>query len=764
MDIRNCALAFAAGVVVAHWLPAAQPLWLCWLAGGAGLLPLRRLRVAGMLALGLGWGALHALDAMARRIDASCAAITVVGRIVDLPARSEAGPRADGLSMQRFVLAPETSDCGIPGRVRLTWFDGPRLRGGERWRMSVRLKPPRGTANAYGFDADRWFARTRLAATGYVVSGSRLDAAADAATLLDTVRENLRDRLLRLDLVHGGVLAALTLGDSAAIPNEALERYRRTGTMHLLVISGLHVGIVTALGFLLGRGLGLLCGLPAKPAGVVAALLLAGGYVLLAGAGLSLLRAFAMSATAMLALVVGRSTSPSAVFAYALAVVLLLDAMAPLAAGFWLSFGAVAVLLGFFAPRPRPRSWVASAVVAQLAIAVVFVPAAVGITGLIHPFGIAVNLVAVPAVTLLVVPLALVGTMLLGTPIGPWLLLGADFGVAVVAEVLAFADRLAPLYVADPGWWLPWVAAAAAACLLPVSRLAALALAAAVAALLLVPSLLPKPAVLPGEVAVTVLDVGQGTAVLVETASHALLYDAGPGFPAGADAGDSVVLPALRGRGRNAIDMLVLSHGDLDHVGGAASVLAGIRVGAVLAGEPVAGFGAAPCQAGMRWRWDGVDFVVLNPLPGHGFAGNNASCVLLIETATARVLLPGDIEKTVEADLRVPAVDLLLVPHHGSATSSTAAFVAALRPTFAVVGAGFENRFGHPHPAVVERYRNVGAHILSTGVSGALRWRSDHPHAIAATRCRDSPYWRLDGGGLPVRRALDAGLAACGPI
>ena len=775
LDVRNQLLAWAAGVIAAHWLPNTHPFWPYLLLGGVGLLPLRRWRLAAAALLGLGWGAYNAVDAVARRIDANCAEAHVSGRIVGLPSRRSIATPAGELHIQSFVLMPEGGEPGelngcersearsarpglllrphrknqpLDGAMRLTWFDGPLVSGGERWRLRLRIKPPRGTANAHAFDRDRWLLQNRLSATGYVIEGARL---ATRASSIDALRETLRERLRRVPLVNTGVVAALALGDAAAIPAEQMDRYRRTGTMHLLVISGLHVGIVTALGFFLGRWIGLLAGVPAKACGAVVALLLAGGYVLLGGAGLALLRAFAMSATALLALLAGRSTAPSAVFAYALAIVLAVDAMAPLATGFWLSFGAVAVLLAFFAPRRRPRSWLISAVLAQLAIAAAFTPLTVQITGLVHPLSTGVNLVVTPVVTLLAIPLALAGSVALGfsmDSIGVWLLTGADFSIAVVGEVLQFADRLAPLYVADPGLWMWWLLGAAAACLLPVARLALAALVTTAAAMLLLPSL--RGAEIPhGEVDIAVLDVGQGTAVLVQTSRHVLLYDAGPAFRGAADSGASVVLPSLRGRGIGAIDVLVLSHGDLDHIGGAATVLAGTQVRRSLAGEPVAGVAAAPCRTGTSWQWDGVLFSVLHPSAELGYSGNNASCVVLIETASARALLAGDIERLVEKRLDAPAVDLLLVPHHGSLTSSSVRFVAATRPRFAVVTAGFRNRFGHPHPLVLERYRDVGAHIVSTAAAGAVRWSSARPGAIGVQRGVQSPYWRLKGYAAP---------------
>ena len=766
-EVRTLAFAFSFGVVAVHWLPQAHGLWPWFALGGCCLLPaVFAARTAGAAALcliGFAWGGWNAADASGRRIDAACEAV-LAGRVAGLPSWIDG---ADGApSVQSFDFLPQASTgpqaarCGIAGRVRLSWLDGPPVRGGQRWMLEARLRQPRGAANAHGFDRGRWYVRDRIAATGYVVRGEQLPDGTPAA-LVDRAREALRERLRALPLVNGGVLAALTLGDSAAIPRHELARFRRTGTMHLLVISGLHVGVVTAFGFFAGRAAGLLAGLPGKASGVILALLAAGGYVLVAGAGLSLVRAFAMAAAGMAALLAGRLVAPSAVVAYALTVVLVFDPMAPLAAGFWLSFGAVAVLVGFFAPRRGSRSWVGSAVRAQLAIAFVFTPATVSLTGLVHPLGVPVNLIAVPLVTLLVVPLALAGVALLGTAAGPWLLVGADYCVALLRQVLALADEVEPFYVADSGPWLWWCVVGAAACLLPVSRMAATALASAVAAVLFAPTGSAASGVAPGEVEVLALDVGQGTAVLVRTARHTLLYDTGPAFLSGANAGDSVVLPALRGLGVARLDMLVLSHGDLDHTGGAPAVLGGVRVGVVLAGEPVPGIAAAPCRAGAKWRWDGVGFALLHPRAAHAHRRNNASCVLLVETKNAKALLAGDIERLVEQRLDVPQVDWLLVPHHGSATSSTTAFVDAARPRFAVIGTRWDNHFGHPHPDVVARYRAAGAHIVSTAVSGALRWRSADPGAIEAERCQRSPYWRRQAG-TERRQALSATLLPCG--
>ena len=758
MSVRNLLFVFAIGAVAAHWLPALHALAVPLLCAGVGLLPIRRLRLAAAALLGLGWAGGHAVAATAQ-LAAPCAAGGLVGRVVGLPATQW----IDGVgAMQRFAFEVEAAPCQLTAgqRVRLSWLRGPALRGGERWRLDARLRPPRGTVNRHGFDFERLSVRRQTAALGYVRAGQRLEPPQGVALLastacIDALRQRLRDALGRLPLAKGPVLAALAVGDGSAVAPEEMARYRRTGTLHLLVVSGLHVGIVTALGFLLGRTIGRLTGLAANTAGTVLALILAAGYMVLAGAGLSVMRATVMSGAALLALAAGRRSPPSAIFACALAAVLVLDPLAPLAAGFWLSFGAVAALVGFFACRAGWRSKVRGAFFAQLVMAAAFAPAAAMLTGLLHPLGLVVNLVAVPGISLAVLPLALAGVALLATPLGPWLLVGADFAMTVVDTVLAVSDRLPPVHVADIGGWWIWLALVGGACLLPVARLALVDLGSA-AAVVLLPPLLPRAALAPGQVRLTALDVGQGTAALVETARHRLLYDAGASFPTGGDMGDRVVLPALRGLGYRRLDLVVLSHGDLDHAGGAASVVAEAAVGGLIGGEAVPGLDVRPCTAGMRWRWDGVEFSVLAPPAGHRHRGNNASCVLLIDAGRTRALLPGDIERAVEARLALPAVDVLLLPHHGSATSSSPGFVAAARPRIAVVANGFGNRFGHPHPAVVARYRAVGAHIVSTAVSGALVWRSDRPATVTAARCRAAAYWRL-AGGTDVARLLPCG-------
>ena len=790
-DVREVALAFCAGVIVVHWLPAMHPFWWALFAVASALLPAvglggeRRAAahwrgpVCALAALltGLGYGALH-IDATRPVAGAACVGTgEITGRIVDLPfpqdriwrfafrvqdaAAEEAGGR----------LAPLGERCR-DATVRLVWHGVDEMSPGQRWRLVARLRAPRGTVNDGVFDAEQWHRRAGIAATGYVLEGELLDAEASGWGRVDRLRASIKGRIDGLGLAHGDVIRALTVGDGAALGPEAKDRYRRTGTMHLLVISGLHVGLVAGLGFLFGRAVAFIVGGPPRVLGALGALALSGAYVLLGGAGLSLVRAFVMSAAALSGMLAGRPARPMRVYALAMAAVLVLDPMAPLDAGFWLSFAAVGALLAFFAPRQMVveegdpgwrraglgESWVGSAVRVQVVVAVALAPVTAVLIGHIHPLSPVVNFVVVPLVTFVVTPLALAGAFLPWIDPGGWLLIGADFGIHAMEMLLASVDGVAPLATPVQGWHMVLAVCLAGLWLLPISRTTAVAAAAGLALLLFVPTVAPVPF---GETRVTVFDVGQGTAVLVQTETRTLLYDAGPSYLSGRDAGASVVVPALKRMGVRELDMLVASHGDTDHAGGVASVLRAMPAGTVLAGEPVPDLPAATCRAGLTWEWDGVRFTVLHPPSAHAASmvphdheapnSNDSSCVLLIETRNANALLPGDIEQSVERVLEVPPLDFLLVAHHGSATSTSPSFITAAQPRVAVVSAGYDNRFGHPHPQVMERLRDAGANILNTAHSGTVQWSSTNPDAALRARCTGGPYWRT------------AATGACGP-
>ncbi len=638
-------------------------------------------------------------------------------------------------------------------RLLLSWYAAPPVAVGEHWRLRVRARPPWGFQNPGGFDRERWFLAEGLDGAGTVQGGERLAPA--SAGVRERLRAFIGERLAPLD--HAAWLRALAIGDAAGLSPEDWLRLRRTGTVHLLVVSGLHVGLVAALAFAVGRGLArtlppLLRRWPAAWFGVVVALTSVVAYVWLVGAAVSALRAGVMSALGLIALVSGRRVSPFTWLGLAAWMVVALHPLSLLSVGFWLSFGAVAVLVTGFAGRwPRP-GMVAGLVRAQCLMLIAMSPLLALTLGEVAPSAGLANLLAVPLVSACVVPpiIAALVSSLLHLPWADSLWRLADFNIWLL---LAWLDAIVAFD--------PWPA--------PVSLARGLLALAAVAGLLLAPDwrfrlaclplwgvgLLP-PGARPADATlqVTVLDVGQGDAILVDTRHHRLLFDAGPRYASGFDIGQAVVLPALAGTGGLRLHRLILSHGDLDHAGGVPALLQRLPDAALHTNVP--GFAdhesRRPCYRGQSWTWDGIEFRVLHPPRGGYGLGNESSCVLLIEAGAERVLLTGDIGRATERLLvrtGLPTVSLLVAPHHGSNTSSSPTFLAALQPRQVVFSAGLGNRYGHPHPEVLHRYRAQGARVWITGETGALIWQSSAPDQMRSWRREVSSGWRFWVNTLP---------------
>jgi competence protein ComEC len=526
-------------------------------------------------------------------------------------------------------------------------------------------------------------------------------------------------------------------------------------------ISGLHVTMVASLfaalvHWLWRRSSALMLALPARKASALAMFLAAFAYCLIAGFAVPAQRTVYMVGVVALALWANRISSVSRVLCFALLVVLLLDPWAVLAPGFWLSFGAVAVILFVATGRLRPGHSLVEWGRIQWAITLALAPLLLvwfQQMSLVSPLA---NAVAIPLVSLVVTPLALAGSVL----------------------PFDFILQLAHAAMAAQMWLLEWCAALPAAVWqqhAPAAWSVALALAGIVWLLLPrgvparwlgLPLMLPMFAVVPpgpasGALWVTVLDVGQGLAIFVQTEQHALLYDAGPAYAPEADSGSRVILPFLRASGIARLDAMVVSHDDNDHSGGAASVLSGLPVGVLYsslsASHPallVAPAYRLPCAAGQGWDWDGVRFDMLHPTAGSyanaGIKSNDRSCVLKISSVHGTVLLTGDIEARSEQELlqRSPQVlraDVLVVPHQGSRTSSTEDFIAAVQPRSVVFPVGYRNRFGHPKEEVVERYRASGAQMLRTDSAGAVLLRLEG-EGISARPYRGlrRRYWYSD--------------------
>ncbi len=648
-----------------------------------------------------------------------------------------------GVRLNVAVLDDHRPHCvDLTGRrLRLNWHLPPDIGTGETWRLTAKVRAPWSYRNPGGFDYERWLMANGFNGTGYVRAGERV------AEAVPTRRGRARAAVVEQigDRRNSAHLLALATGDGHSLSDADWSLLRRTGTIHLLVVSGLHVGLVAACGLLLGQGLARLLpfGLLWLPAGRLAtgiSLAGVGAFVWLAGAGIPAVRAGVMCLFGVLAFAAGRAVPAGRWLALAAVAVILVEPLAPLANGFWLSFGAVCLLIGGFANRSPSYGWLLGLLRAQWIMVLGMTPLVAYVTSETAPVAGIANLYAVPWVSLVVVPLVLLALLT-----SPWLPIIGDcawFGAdAALSALLGFLQWLnavdvhrAPIKL----WQL--LAALVALGFLLCARTWRSALACLPLYALGLVVLDQAPAF--GEVRVTSLDVGQGTAVLVDTRRHRLLYDAGARFPSGFDLGEAVVLPAIAATGPARLDRMVISHGDLDHAGGARALLNALPVYSVMTN--VADLAGEPCVRGRRWLWDGVEFAILHPPEGYRAEGNDASCVLSVSALGGRVLLPGDIERHAERHLLADgllAVELLLAPHHGSNTSSSPRFIAALQPALAVATAGLGNPYGHPHPAVVRRYERAGAVVWHTGRDGALTWSSQRPHAIKAHRLHARSLW-----------------------
>ncbi len=737
------AAALLAGAMAALWWPQRLP-WLCHALalGAAGLLTGYAWRSgrgawpAAVLA-GFGWAGLHAGWALEAQLPAHREGreALVQGRIEGLP---DPGPRHTRFQL-RVDDAP-TQPAALRGALlQLSWYDdfdavriGPRagLRAGAPWRMRVRLRAPRGLVNPGGFDAERYALAHRVAARG-LVRAPAAAAALGPPRGVDAWREAMSERIARtLARPSAAYVQALALGDTRGLQDRDWETLRATGLTHLIAISGFHVGLVAGFCALLAGGVWRLLprlgrGLPRTQAAAMAAVLGAAGYAVLAGLSLPTVRTVLMIAVVALARLLRRRTGTAQSLALALLAVLLFDPLSVLLAGFWLSFAGVAWLVWCLPVHGAPllRGFLSAQWVATIGL----LPLTVVMFGQASLVGPLANLVAIPWWTLVVVPLSLLGTGLeaLRAGAGGW-----AWHAAAACFDLTWPgfDRLGHGRFAL--WWLPE------------SGGLALVLALLGAFWLLLPRGTPgKPLALalwlpmlwperelpgPGEVELQVFDVGQGLAVLVRTHRHALLYDAGPAVRDGFDAGERVVVPALRASGQARLDAVVISHADMDHAGGHAAVRAVVPVGTTYAPPSSPLPADRRCSPARGWAWDGVRFRFLHPDVHFPYLRNESSCVLRIETAQGALLLPGDIGEVVERRLardRPDALraDVVVAPHHGSAGSSQPAFVQAAGARLVLISAGYGNRFGHPRAEVVARWRGAGAEVLDTATSGALR-------------------------------------------
>ncbi|MFS2002146.1 DNA internalization-related competence protein ComEC/Rec2 [Duganella sp. CT11-25] len=815
--MRMAIIGFAAGAACLQMqasLPAASliavaagvlPVWLILLSRmPAGLRAWAALPTG--CAVGFFWAAWLAHGALAPQLAVADEGrdFTVIGTIDNLPYRFAQGVRFN-LAVEQVLGA----QGAVPPRIAVSWYSGFRdqvtevgdVQPGERWQLTVRLQRPHGNANPYGFDYEAWLLEQGLRATGYVRparDNRRLDSfVLSAGNVIEHSRAVLRARIFAAlpDKPYAGVIVALVVGDQRGIDQSDWKVFNRTGIGHLVSISGLHITMVAGLfalaaftlwrhSFFTRAQLPLL--LPAQKVAALAGAATALFYVLLAGFGVPAQRTLYMLMVVAAALWLNRIASVSHVLCTALGVVVVIDPWAVLWPGFWLSFGAVAIILyatvgrvtlraarqpyrdsgpqsaphaGTQAAAPSRRQQFGLALRAgahtQYAVTMGLVPLTMLLFGQVSVVSPLANAVAIPLISLVVTPLALIGSMLPAPLAAPVLGL-AHLLVAWLAACLQwFSGMRYAIWSAPvpPFWLFCWAMFGTIWLLAPRGwPVRWLGLATWVPLLAAEPSH-PEP----GRMNVTAFDVGQGMALLIETSGHRLLYDAGPSYGPESNAGNRIILPYLRARGIAALDGVVISHSDIDHAGGALAVLDGVDVGWVLSSlSPRHAIAQAArqhvqCAAGQGWTWDGVRFEMLHPLPASyadtTLKPNARTCTLKITANGKSMLLAGDIEAAQEAQLlerdagRLQA-EVLLAPHHGSGTSSTPAFLLAVRPQAAVFQVGYRNRYQHPKKEIYERYGELHIQRLRTDQAGAVTLDFGADLRISAYRQERRRYWQ----------------------
>lgn len=689
----------------------------------------------GVLA-GFGWAYLTIAAQLSHPIPTELTRGTVLveGTVTSIPTSFEFGERFSFMIHASYLAKYRH----IQLNVRLASYkQAMHFHPGQTWQFSVRLKRAHSFANPGSFDYAKWLFAQHIQATGYIV-------ASDNNKCLSQSSWHYPIAQFRLWLSHRldqysqqpstiGLINALLIGDKQAVSNQQLLWFRQTGTSHLLAISGLHIGMVAGwcyfLMLLLWRRSAALCLYwPAPKAAALASIVGAISYSLLAGLSIPTQRAMIMIAVLVFAKLNNRSLLDWHAWCFALLLVLLHDPLSMLSAGFYLSFMAVACLIYTTSNRLSATSFYWRYVRPQMGVVIGLMPLSLWFFGQSSLLGFIANSVAIPLVSFIIVPLILIAalSLLISTSLAQFALYLASLAIKLLLAWLAYLSSyqqfiwhytmashialyscylsvallLAP--TAWPGRFLGFF------CLLPVIYY-------------------PYPRLTSGQYSVTLLDVGQGLSVVIRTRQHVLLYDTGPKFSENFDAGSAIVLPYLFKNNIHRIDRVVISHGDNDHIGGLAALQSHILIKDIFSSVPakIKKQPAQLCLAGQHWQWDGVSFLFLYPNKKQLGLNNDSSCVLKISNGVKSVLLTGDIEKLAEKVLlktqysHLPAT-VLIVPHHGSTTSSTTAFIHAIHPQYAWFAVGYRNRYGLPKPKVITRYLQAHVALFDTVKSGAI--------------------------------------------
>ena len=790
-------LLFSLGVIAVSFFPYLPPLWSVFLVSPLLILG-RRWRSARYwfaLLMGLAWGIYAGHNLLSMQLDDSLVGkdLVVTGQIHGLPKNNNRLLRFNlRVTSAVTVAGTPIPTENFPAKLQLSWYqyqrdgamhDLPQLVIGDQWQVRVRLKRPRGFANPAGFDYQAWLLRQGIGASGYVVqhrNNQRITAETKSLQFDDWInlqRYHLQQWVIAQSTSNErGILIALLIGDSALVDKNQWARMQKTGTSHLIAISGLHVGFLAIFGFYIGLWLGKCVQLiwhrcPALMIAWCCAIACASFYSALAGFNIPTVRTLIMLVLFYVACLWRRSINIADIFCVALASVVVLDPLAAFDMGFWLSFGAVALLLVSFSGRLVAKKTLEPwSGLSAINLVVGFIRSQwVMFIGLLLPLSLLVssvslvapiaNGIAIPLITFLVVPLLLISAAIrdLFGGASDFLLFGAGWLMELLGT---FLDGLLEV----GGYWSSPVVAFNPGCVL----LIALSCCVLLLPKALFPRMLGWGGLLLGaglhffiappdqpDLTLAVLDVGQGTAVVVRVGEQTLVYDIGSKYTDSFDAGSGIVAPYLYAQGIHYVDRLVVSHGDMDHAGGLHGLLEKTSIEELLAGEPeklpktiLATAAPQNCHQTAAWSWQSVRFEFLQFTQLVRANANNRSCVLLISYGKHSILLPGDVETSIENQMlnaqQLPQkLHLLLAGHHGSRTSSGAGFVNKMRPEIVVYSAGYRSQHGHPHPQVRQRFQVVGSHELNTAESGAIvfEWDQGHLRRVQEHRQARRRYW-----------------------
>lgn len=670
----------------------------------------------------------------------------------------------------RFIFLPESIEEPLPAKIRVYWYKDrhkpldeksnvPEVRAGERWRLQLELRSPRGRVNFHGVDAERWYFTDGIGALAYVQPGNNVRLSGPGLFDLQHLRQSVLDKLAEkaADVPSFRMLAALAIADRRALLGRDRTILSATGTGHLLAISGLHIGLAAAMGFYLGRLVLLVLSADLKQRLAIllpwltawsAALV----YSALSGFGVSTQRALIMLTVATVVLLCRRNIHPFHAWLVAMALVLIIDPFAPLRAGFWFSFAAVAVLMMLFVPRYGYMPRWKKILFAQLGISLLMAPLGMYWFQQASLPGLLANLFAIPVISLLVVPLILMALLVLWVP-GPmaeWLLTAAGYSVHCLFLLLEQLSLLQPPLLNSTR--TPALGASILAMLGAGLLLLPRGLPGRYAGfLLMLPVLLPTGHSLADtETQIDFMDVGQGLAVLLTTRDYLMIYDTGPGNglvgERGWDMVDGTIVPMIKARGRSP-DVIVASHADLDHAGGLQRLHSDYPNALYLASLPVKQAGIRSCRAPDTWVSGKLTLNILHPSKGLPYLGNDSSCVISVSGPGLSLLLSGDISQVVERRLVETGLqqhDILTAPHHGSSTSSSQVLIDAVKPAWVLISAAMNNRFGFPRTDVIGRYTKASIPTLNTAQCGGIRLtgNADGVFRVESARLNRAAIWR----------------------